>query len=180
MPEAGYSFPIGATLVEGGANFSVFSRTVDCIELLFFDTADDSRPSRVIHMDPSVNRTYHYWHVFVPGIKVGQIYGFRAFGPFDPERGLRFDPSKVLLDPYGRALAVPVNYSREAAHLAGDNTATAMKSVVADSRGYDWEGDAPLNRPWARTVIYEMHVRGFTAHPSSGLPESKRGTYAGL
>jgi isoamylase len=86
----------------------------------------------------------------------------------------------VLLDPYGRAITVPEHYSREAARVAGDNTATALKSVVADPRAYDWEGDVPLNHPWARTIIYEMHVRGFTAHPSSGLSELKRGTYAGL
>jgi isoamylase len=180
MPVTGRSFPIGATLVQGGANFSVFSRSAEGIELLLFDRADDNRPSRVIRMDPCANRTYHYWHVFVPGLQAGQIYGFRAFGPFAPDRGLRFDPSKVLLDPYGRAVTVPVNYSREAARVAGDNTATAMKSVLAEPRTYDWEGDVPLNRPWARTVIYEMHVRGFTAHPSSGVTESKRGTYAGL
>jgi glycogen operon protein len=85
-----------------------------------------------------------------------------------------------LLDPYCRAIAVPKNYSREAASQKGDNTATAMKSVVTDPQAYDWECDAPLKRPWSRTIVYEMHVRGFTAHPSSGLPESKRGTYAGL
>ena len=180
MPPRPRSFPIGATLVDGGANFSVFSRSAEHLELLLFDRADDSRPSRVIRMDPSVNRAYHYWHVFVPGLEAGQIYGYRAFGPFEPDRGLRFDPSKVLLDPYGRAIIVPANYSREAARLEGDNAATAMKSVLADPRTYDWEGDLPLNRPWARTIIYEMHVRGFTAHRSSGLPESKRGTYAGL
>ena len=116
----------------------------------------------------------------IPGLEAGQIYGFRAFGPSDPDRGLRFDPSKLLLDPYGRAISVPKNYSREAARREGDNAATAMKSVLADPRAYDWQGDAPLNRPWVRTIIYEMHVRGFTAHPSSGLSESKRGTYAGL
>jgi isoamylase len=180
MAGTGRSFPPGATLVEGGANFSLFSRTADCVELLLFDREDDSRPSRVIRMDPCENRTYHYWHVFVPGLKAGQIYGFRALGPYDPDRGLRFDPSKVLLDPYGRAITVPRSYNREAARHAGDNTATAMKSVVADPHAYDWEGDAPLHRPWARTIIYEAHVRGFTAHPSSGLPASKRGTYAGL
>jgi glycogen operon protein len=134
----------------------------------------------VIEIDPRVNRTYHYWHLFVPGLRSGQVYGFRAFGPFAPDRGLRFDPSKVLLDPYGRAVAVPRDYSRDAARLPGDNTATAMKSVLVDPRTYDWEGDVPLNRPWTRTIIYEMHVRGFTAHPSSGVPEWKRGTYAGL
>jgi isoamylase len=179
-PGIGHSFPIGATLVNGGANFSVFSRSAVSIELLLFDRVDDARPSRVIPLDPSANRTYHYWHVFVPSVRAGQIYGFRAFGPFEPDQGLRFDSSKVLLDPYGRAIGVPRNYSREAARKEGNNAATALKSVVADPHAYDWEGDVPLNRPWARTIIYELHVRGFTAHPSSGLSQSKRGTYAGL
>ncbi len=177
---AGRSYPMGATLTNGGVNFSIFSRSAYSIELLFFNHADDARPSRIIPMDPAENRTYHYWHVFVPDVGAGQIYGFRAYGPFEPAKGLRFDPSKLLLDPYGRAIAVPKNYDRLAARLKGDNTATAMKSVVADPHAYDWEGDVPLKRPWARTIIYEMHVRGFTAHPSSGLVESKRGTYAGL
>jgi len=179
-PATGRSFPIGATLVPGGANFSIFSRSAAGIELLFFDRVDDGRPSRVIPIDPVGNHTYHYWHVFVPGVEAGQIYGFRACGPFEPARGLRFDPSKLLLDPYGRAVAVPKTYSREAARLKGDNAAVAMKSVVTDPHAYDWEGDLPLKGPWSRTIIYEMHVRGFTAHPSSGLAESKRGTYAGL
>ena len=150
------------------------------MELLLFDREDDGRPARVIPIDPAVNRTYHYWHVFVPGVQAGQIYGFRAHGPFDPARGLRFDPSKLLLDPYGRAVVVPKNYSRDAARMEGDNAATAMKSVVVDPHAYDWEGDTPLKRPCSRTIIYEMHVRGFTAHPSSGVTEAKRGTYAGL
>jgi len=179
-PATGGSFPIGATLVTGGANFCVFSRSAASIELLLFDRVDDVRPSRVIPIDPLTNRTYHYWHVFVPRVEAGQIYGFRTFGPFEPDRGLRFDPSKLLLDPYGRAVVVPKSYSRAAASAEGDNLATAIKSVVADLQVYDWEGDVPLKRPWSRTIIYEMHVRGFTAHPSSGLAESKRGTYAGL
>ena len=133
VPKTGRSFPIGATLLNGGANFSVFSRSAVSIELLLFDRVDDARPPRVIPMDPSANRTYHYWHVYVPGLQEGQIYGFRAFGPFEPDRGLRFDPSKLLLDPYGRAISVPRNYSCEAARLEGDNAATAMKSVLADS-----------------------------------------------
>ena len=176
----GRSSPIGATLVSGGANFSLFSRTATGIELLLFDIADDARPTRIIPIDPLTNRTYHYWHVFVPSVQAGQIYGYRAYGPFAPERGLRFDPSKLLLDPYGRAVAVPKNYSRAAICRGSDGVASAMKSVVTDTRSYDWEGDVPLHRPWSRTIIYEMHVRGFTAHPSSGLPESNRGTYAGL
>jgi isoamylase len=179
-PTTGRSAPVGATLTRGGANFSVFSRSATGIELLFFDRAGDARPSRVIPIDPGSNRTYHFWHVFVPGVQPGQIYGFRAHGPFEPHRGLRFDPTKLLLDPYGRAIVVPRNYSREAARLNGESAARAMKSVVTDPGAYDWDGDLPLRRPWSRTIIYEMHVRGFTAHPSSGLAESKRGTYAGL
>ena len=177
---AGQSYPLGATLKPGGANFSIFSRSATSIELLLFDRVDDSRPSRIIPVNPLVNRTYHYWYVFVPGVEAGQLYAFRASGPLEPARGLRFDASKLLLDPYGRAIAVPKNYNRDAACRKGDNRATAMKSVVTDPHAYDWEGDAPLRRPWSRTIIYEMHVRGFTAHPSSGLSESKRGTYAGL
>jgi glycogen operon protein len=150
------------------------------MELLLFDRADDDRPSRIVPIDPFTNLTYHYWHTFVPGVEAGQIYGFRARGPFAPDRGLRFDPSKLLLDPYSRAIAVPEGYSREAAAARGSNIETAMKSVVAGQQAYDWQGDIPIRRPWSRTIIYEMHVRGFTAHPSSGIAESKRGTYAGL
>ena len=179
-PAIGRSFPLGATLVTGGANFSLFSRSAAGIELLFFDRVDDARPSRVIPIDPlvepylpllarlrsgSASRT----NLWVPGVRT-----VRA------RSGAQVRSIQALARPYGRAIAVPKNYSREAARREGDNTATAMKSVVTDPQAYDWEGDLPLNRPWSRTIIYEMHVRGFTAHPSSGLAESKRGTYAGL
>ncbi|MEW6250310.1 MAG: glycogen debranching protein GlgX [Planctomycetota bacterium] len=174
------SDPLGATFVAGGVNFSVYSRSANGIELLFFDRDDDAKPARVIPIDPASNRTYHYWHVFVPGVRPGQLYGYRAQGPHDPANGLRFDPGKVLLDPYGRCVAVPKGYSRAAARIPGDNAATAMKSVVVDPVAYDWEGDTPLQRPSARTVIYEMHVRGFTRHPSAQVPRRTRGTFAGL
>jgi glycogen operon protein len=150
------------------------------VELLLFDGEDDARPSRVIPIDPASNRTYHYWHVFVPGVRPGQVYGYRARGRPDPANGMRFDPTKVLLDPYGRAVVVPKNYNRDAARLETDDAATAMKSVVADVSAYDWEGDAPPQRPSSQTIIYEMHVRGFTRHPSSGISEQTRGTYAGV
>jgi glycogen operon protein len=174
------TWPIGATLTEDGVNFCVFSRHATGMELVLFDHQDDARPVRVIPFDPDADRTYYYWHRFVPGLKAGQIYGFRVTGPQDSASGLWFDPTKVLLDPYGRAVSVPMGYSRDAACLEGDNAATAMKSVVVDPRSYDWEGDVPIRRPSSRTIIYEMHVRGFTQHPSSGVAESKRGTYAGL
>jgi len=176
----GNTSPLGATVCNGGVNFSVFARDCSGIELLLFDHADDATASRVIPLDPRQNRTYHYWHIFVPDIGAGQLYGFRVAGPFDPQRGLRFDPAKILIDPYGRAVAVPATYDRRAACVPGSNTGTSMKSVVADPRGYDWEGDMPLKRPYSRTIIYEMHVAGFTRHPSSGVPAGKRGTYAGL
>jgi len=185
--DEGRSFPLGATVLGGGVNFSVFSREASRVDLLLFDDPallfDDpaaAHPARVIELDPRSHRTYHYWHVFVPGIRPGQVYAYRAAGPFDPARGLRFDPAKMLLDPYGRAAIVPDGYSRQAASRFGENNAIAIKSVVVDPESYDWEGDAPLRRPFATTVIYEMHVAGFTRHPSSGVAPERRGTYAGM
>src|SRR2546423_6614221 len=177
---AASSSPLGATCSDEGVNFSLFSRHATGVELLLSEGVDDPRPSQVIRLDPTANRTYFYWHVFVPGVRSGQLYGYRVEGPFEPGAGMRFDPTKVLLDPYGRGVAVPPGYRREAAQKDGDNAATAMKSVVVNCGAYDWEGDAPLRRPSARTIVYEMHVRGFTRHPSSGVPEKTRGTFAGL
>jgi isoamylase len=176
----GRSFPLGATVLAEGVNFSVFSRQASRVDLLLFDDVDAAHPTRVIELDARTHRTYHYWHVFVPGIRPGQIYAYRADGPFEPARGLRFDPGKVLLDPYGRAVVVSDGYSRHTASRYGQNNAIAMKSVVVDPDVYDWEGDAPLRRPFATTVIYEMHVAGFTRHPSSGVAPERRGTYAGM
>jgi isoamylase len=176
----GRSNPLGATVLPGGVNFSVFSRHASAVKLLLFDREDDAQAAREIAIDPVVNHTYHYWHVFVPDVQPGQLYGYRVHGPFDPVIGMRFDGTKILLDPYGRGVVVPKNYSRDAARFPGGNVSTAMKSVVVDPDAYDWEGDARLHRPSSRTIIYEMHVRGFTRHPSSGVSEEKRGTYAGL
>lgn len=175
----GQPHPLGASPRETGVNFSVFSRC-SALQLLLFDRADDAQPARVIQLDPKRNRTFHYWHIFVEGLTPGQIYGFRTEGPYAPWDGLRFDPSKVLVDPYARAV-VYGNYSRELACKYGvDNCAQAIKSVVGDPRGYDWEGDVPLQRRYAHSVIYEMHVGGFTNHPNSGVSPHKRGTYAGI
>src|SRR4051812_48775514 len=106
-PGKSLTAPLGATVRDGGVNFSVFSRDATQIELLLFPHADASEPSSVIALTPAQNRTQNYWHVFVPGVVPGQIYAYRAHGPFAPQRGLRFDREKVLLDPYGRAVAVP-------------------------------------------------------------------------
>ncbi|HQY93691.1 glycogen debranching protein GlgX [Caldilinea sp.] len=179
-PVRGMSFPIGATILPDGVNFSVYSRHATALELLLFDHVDAAAPARIIRFDPQHNRTFSYWHIFVPGIRAGQIYGLRAHGPYEPLLGMRYDPAKVLLDPYGRGVAVPAKYSRKAACMPGDNTLQAMKSVIVDVSRYDWEDDAPLRRPFSDTIIYEMHVRGFTCHPNSGVASQKRGTYAGL
>jgi isoamylase len=177
---AGRPAPLGATVAEGGVNFSLYSRTATGVELLLFDREGDGRPSRLVPLDPVRNRTYHYWHTVVAGVRPGQLYGYRVRGPGDPAAGLRFDPDKLLLDPYGRGVVVPKDYSPEPARRPGDTAATAMKSVVVDPSAYDWEGDAPLRRPSASTVVYEMHVKGFTANPNSGVKDRLRGTYAGL
>ncbi|HET8579592.1 MAG TPA: glycogen debranching protein GlgX, partial [Nitrospiraceae bacterium] len=95
----GNSFPIGTAVRHGGVNFCLFSKNSTLVELLLFDHENDAKPSRVITLDPQKHRTYHYWHVFVPDLEPGQLYGIRAVGPYEPERGLRFDPEKVLLDP---------------------------------------------------------------------------------
>ena len=177
---SGAPAPLGATVRRGGVNFSVFSKHAAMIELLLFNDENATQPAAIIPLDADEHRTYHYWHVFVPDLKPGQVYAYRAHGPFDPARGLRFDAEKVLVDPYGLAVELPETYDRWAGARPGDNVATAMKSVVADPGLYDWEGDRPLNRPFAETVIYELHVAGFTRDPSSGVPSNERGTYAGL
>ena len=182
MPDTlpGKPYPLGASFTPEGVNFSVYSKHAWRVELLFFDDAADGKPARVIPLDPQHNRTFHYWHILVPGVEAGQCYGYRVYGPQEPELGHRFDGDKLLLDPYGRAVAVPENYSRAAAARPGENLADAMKSVVTQTGDFDWEGDQPLRRPFNQTVIYEMHVGGFTRHPNAGLPPEIRGTYRGL
>ncbi len=177
---SGRSFPLGTRVTPRGVNFSIFSRGSLGMDLLLFDHAEDSHPARILPFDPKLNRTSHYWHQFVPDLQPGQIYAYRAYGPFYPERGLRFDSNKVLYDPYARSIVIPSTYSRAAACLPGDNTASAIKSVVVDSDDYDWEGDLPLEHPVSKTVIYEMHVGGFTRNPNSGVAPELRGTFAGL
>jgi isoamylase len=176
----GCSYPLGATVQPEGTNFSILSASATGMDLVLFAHSDDQAEARTIKLDPVQNRTSHYWHIFVPGIKAGQLYGYRADGPHDPAAGQRFDRQKILLDPYGAGVSVDKNYSRAAACVPGDNAAQSMKSVVADLSLFDWEGDRKINRPFRETVIYEMHVAGFTRHPSSGVSEAHRGTYLGV
>ena len=179
-PMPGHAHPLGATLAPDGVNFSLFSRSASGVDLLLFDREDDLEPSRVISLDPAKNRTYHYWHAFVPDLRDGQIYAYRIHGPFAPSAGLRFDSSSILLDPYGRRVVIPEGYNRNAISEGVADPANSMKSAVVDLKSFDWEDDAPLRHPSARTIIYEMHVRGFTRHGSSGVSDDLRGTYAGV
>ncbi len=177
----GQSYPLGATVYRDGVNFSLFSQHADKIELLLFAAPNDAVPSQTITLTPKLNRTYHYWHVFIQGLQAGQAYAYRAYGPNLPEQGLRFDPSKVLLDPYAKAIVGDSIYDRQVAQEPGkDNCANALRGIVVDPSTYNWEGDRPLRCPYASSVIYEMHVGGFTRHPNSGVATEKRGTYAGL
>ena len=173
-------YPLGPMVTAGGTNFSVFSANATGMEIVLFDHADDPKSARVIALDPTLHRTSHYWHIFVPGIKPGQLYGYRVHGPNDAAAGHRFDHDKVLIDPYSKSVSIGRNYKRSSACKPGDNAASSMKSVVADLSTFDWEGDTPLKRPFRRTVIYEMHVAGFTRHPDSGVAAAKRGTYLGV
>ncbi len=179
--QRGRSSPLGATLDSGGVNFSVYARDAQRVELCLFDRAEDATPSRVIPLDGGERHIHHYWNTRVEGLTAGQIYGYRAEGPWDPAAGHRFDGSNLLIDPYGLALAMPSGYQRgRGGSCCQGGWQNAMKSVVADPHAFDWEGDQPLQRPGRETVIYELHVRGFTAHPSSGVAAAKAGTYLGL
>jgi isoamylase len=172
--------PLGATCGPAGVNFSVYSRHAEKLELLLFADADAEMPMRTITLTAPRHRTADYWHVLVPGAGPGQVYAYRAHGPWQPAAGHRFDPTKVLLDPYGRAVTGYDRYDRRAAAAAGDNCAVSLRSVVADPGNFDWEGDRPLGPPDRRGLIYELHVGGFTRDPDSGVPTDERGTYGGL
>jgi isoamylase len=164
----GQSHPLGSTVTPGGTNFSLWSRSATSMDLLLYDGQDLFVPTRVIRLDPRVNRTFTYWHVLVPDVRPGQVYAWRATGPDEPHLGLRHDPDAQLLDPYAAAV------------LMEPTAGGGLRGVVADLGTYDWEGDTPLRHPFSRSVVYELHVKGFTAHPSSGIDPQRRGTYAGL
>lgn len=183
---AGRAWPMGASLVDGGVNFAVFSAHATAMELCLY--SPDGR--RELARLPFAERTGDIWHMAVEGIGAGQAYGFRAHGPYEPERGHRFNPGKLLLDPYGRAMAGRLRWSDavmgyKIGSARGDlsfdlrDSAFAMpKSVVVDG-AFHWQGDRPPLTPWSDTVIYEAHVRSLTMrHP--GLPPALRGTYGAL
>ncbi|WP_441251399.1 glycogen debranching protein GlgX [Kitasatospora sp. McL0602] len=174
----GRAQPLGARPDTDGVNFSVFAEHATRVELLLFDGHDAPAPSRVITLDPDLHRSYQFWHCHVAGLGAGQVYAYRMDGPAGgKDSGHRFSPQKVLLDPYARA-NVNTLWERLRAGGPEDNCAYSMRSMVVDLDGYDWEGDEPLRTPHADTVIYELHVGGLTASPSSGVAHP--GTFAGV
>ncbi len=178
----GQPFPLGATYDGVGTNFSLFSEVAEWVELCLFDA--DGTETRVNLQE----MTAFCWHGYFQGVGPGQRYGFRVYGPYDVADGVRCNPSKLLLDPYAKAVDGEVRWSPAVYSypLGGsdlernnDDSAQYMPKAVVTNPFFDWRGDAPLRHPWHDTVVYEMHVKGFTArHPD--VPEELRGTYAGL
>jgi glycogen operon protein len=168
----GVAHPLGATWDGGGVNFSLFSEHATGVELCLYDPADAGREIARI---PVRERTDQVWHVYLPDARPGALYGYRVDGPYDPAAGHRFNPAAAR--PYAktsRATILPEDLARD----DRDNAASIPNSVVVDP-AFTWGGVLPLRTPWHRTVIYEVHVKGFTArHP--GVPREQRGTYAGL
>ena len=170
---------LGPVIAPDGVHFNLFS-SAERVELVLFDRVEDESPARVLELERQRHSCGRYWHRFIPGVRAGQIYGYRADGPYAPERGLRFDREKLLLDPYARCVETPRRRSRGSDSRPGSNLATAFRSVVVDSSAYDWEDDRPPRVSYDRTVIYEMHVGNFTRRPSSGIAAGLRGTFAGV
>jgi glycogen operon protein len=157
-------------------NFSLASSSATGVELLLFSAHDSLEPFQTIRFDPYVNKTFHFWHVFVRDLNPGVHYAYRVDGRFD-SAGQRFNRNKVLIDPYARGNSDSL-WDRGSGCTPEDNQKTSMRSVVIDASGYDWEGDKPLNRPMEDSIIYEAHVRGFTQSPTSNVRHP--GTFAGL
>ena len=178
----GAPFPLGPSWDGNGTNFSLFSENARRVELCLFDESDHEERVEVRQL------TAHNWHVYLPGVGPGQRYGYRVDGPWDPKAGHRFNPAKLLIDPYAKAIEGPIGFGRarilayapgqEDVRDAEDSAPAIPRCVVIDDT-FDWEGDVRLNRPWAETVIYELHVKGFTKR-MTGVREDLRGTYAGL
>ncbi len=174
----GVAQPLGATCTANGVNFSIYSEHATGVTLLLFDSHQARTPAHEIVLNALDHKSFHFWHCHVAGVGPGQVYAYRMDGPFDPSgTGLRFNRNKVLIDPYALGNTNSL-WDRYSAVGPEDNVATSMRSVVIDPTAYDWEGDRPLNIPLSETVIYEMHVRGFTKSPSSNVRHP--GTFSGV
>lgn len=175
----GHCRQLGATPEGHGTNFAIWGRLAKSMELLLFSSEKDEHPE-IITLAEEIYRSGYYWHVHVGGVSAGQLYAWRVKEVLIDLPGNRFDPQKVLLDPYGRRILLGETYNRQRSAQQGSNLHCCAKNIVVDMHHYDWEDDAFPRHPLSRSVIYEMHVGGFTKDPSSGLPDYLRGTYAGV
>jgi isoamylase len=186
---AGDPLPLGARQRGDGVNFALFSRHATRVWLLLFDDPYDAEPTRAIELMPPHHRTGDVWHIWVQGVGPGQLYAYRVEGPYCPEEGHRFNPNRLLLDPFASAITCrpwrfdqalgydPMSPQQDLSRAETDNTG-AMPKCVFTQEHFHWAESPPPRRPWSETVIYETHVRGCTIHPSSGVAHP--GTYHGL
>jgi glycogen operon protein len=183
----GQPYPLGATWDGEGVNFALYAENATSVELCLFDAPKDAAEKDCVRL---ADRNNHVWHIYLPGIQPGQLYGYRIDGPFEPNEGHRFNRNKVLIDPYAKAIAGTVSWhdslfgyemehpEQDLSFNAADSAPFIPKSVVIDGR-FDWENDQPLKTPYHESIIYETHVKGFTQlHPD--IPEELRGTYKGM
>jgi len=188
--ENGKALPLGATLINGGVNFAVFSRHATLVTLILFESAEQGSHHKEIKLSPKTNRTGDIWHCFIPGLAEGTCYLYRAEGPYHPEKGHRFNSNKTLIDPYAKALTDlsdwdfknsrgydPYAASQDLSYSYTNDLYANPRCVVVDDN-FDWQGDLPLNYPLRFSVLYETHVKSLTRHPSSGV--SAPGTYRGV
>jgi glycogen operon protein len=183
----GNPYPLGATWDGSGVNFALFSENATGVELCLFDGPDGNKEVARI---PLLEQTHQVWHIYLPEVRPGQRYGYRVDGPYDPAGGHRFNPAKVLIDPYAKAFDGPVRWSdalfgytlghpeADLSQDSRDSAAYIPKGVVIDP-AFTWGDDRPPRVPWNETVIYEVHVKGFTVQ-NPAVPDWLRGTYAGL
>src|ERR1700748_3567149 len=183
----GEAFPLGATWDGKGVNFALFSENATGVELQLFKHPADELESEKIQI---TEKTGHIWHVYIPDIGPGQLYGYRVSGPYEPENGHRFNPNKLLLDPYAKAVSGTIEWNDalfgyevgdeniDLSFSLTDSGAFMTKAVVIDPN-FDWEDDKPPHTPYFNTVIYEAHVKGFTKL-NPDIPEEIRGTYSAI
>ena len=188
--QVGAPTPLGVSTHANGVNFAFFSRQASLVRLEFFDHPEDSKATHVVDFDPKLNRTGDVWHIWIKGIRAGQLYAYRVYGPYNPKEGHRFNFNKLLLDPCAQAITRLPNWDFDPALgytpsvPNGDslpsmiNNAGEMPKCVVTQNHFDWHGDVLPRHSWSKTVIYETHVRGLSVHLSSGVKHP--GTYRGL
>ena len=188
--ENGKALPLGATVAGSGVNFAVFSRHASAVTLILFESVEPGSLFKEIKLNSGNNRTGDIWHCFIPGLKPLSCYLYRVEGPYIPEKGLRFNSNKTLIDPYAKALTHfsdwdikacvgydPYVASKDLSYSYTDDIFTMPRCIAVDDN-FDWQGDRPLNYPLRFSVLYETHMKGFTRHGSSGV--SAPGTYLGV